>query len=296
MATATWGDVSRASGAGAAATALLLSVALFAGTAQPTAVNIFHISDLHLDSTYFSGGPADDHCHALPTPRGDSEDIGPLNPAGDFRCDPPPVLVESAFAYMKKVLSKPDLIVWTGDSGPHWKEGPDFDYLFGNLKNISRFFHLYFPDVPVVPVLGNHDTDPPDNYPDFKFDDKAGEFYSRYIEEGSFGDYIKDPSAREEFKKCGYYSVRPLGESSPIRFIVLNTNLYYYNKLLPEEDNVDPCDQVEWLKKELEDVQDGDQVREVQLKANAPFSSPTNIASVNLVISCNKVFFHYSNT
>ncbi len=87
----------------------------------------------------------------------------------------------------------------------------------------------------------------------------------RYIEQASFGDFIKD-TARETFKKCGYYSVRPLKDR--IKFVVLNTNLYYWNQLLGHSD--DPCDQVQWLEKELQESADSqdDQVM------NGSLSSP----------------------
>ena len=124
---------------------LLLLPSLLPAAYSLKELSMFHVSDLHLDSSYAPGGPTDSRCHALPSPSGEDGqrgvNHGEVSPAGDYRCDPPRVLVESAFSYMRTVKSDPDLIVWTGDSAPHWKDGPKFDYIFDNLRNISGFFH-----------------------------------------------------------------------------------------------------------------------------------------------------------
>ncbi len=104
--------------------------------------DIFHISDLHVDSNYAV------NCNS-----------GLAGPAGDFGCDAPPLLVESAIKYMQKVQAQPDLILWTGDNSPHFPNGTgSFAIIYENLKNVTEMFGKYFPGVPVVPVLGNHDT------------------------------------------------------------------------------------------------------------------------------------------
>ncbi len=108
-----------------------------------------------------------------------------LDPAGDYRCDAPAVLVESAIKYLHQVKPNPDLIVWTGDSNPHWRkgEGPHFEYIYSNMRNISKVLNSYFPGVPVVPALGNHDTDPPDWYPDSNRGvNYTEDFYARWAE------------------------------------------------------------------------------------------------------------------
>ena len=75
----------------------------------------------------------------------------------------------------------------------------------------------YFDEtVPIVPALGNHDTSPPDQYPDPKIDKAASlTWYSAYIEQGSWGDLIPKAS-QDDFKKCGFYAY-PLG--AKVKFI-----------------------------------------------------------------------------
>ncbi len=165
------------------------------------------------------------------------------------------------YRYMHQIKPNPDVIVWTGDSSPHWKEGPDFDYIFSNFRNISGLLQRYFDGVPIIPALGNHDSYPPDDYPD-PTKDKSGnytDFYSKYLTEGGLDSLIKDPAAQDQFKNCGFYSVKPINDSNA-RFIVLNTNLYYSNHILPEGDNEDPCDQVDWLKTQLQEADEDDEI------------------------------------
>ena len=77
---------------------------------------------------------------------------------------------------MQSVLPEPDLIFWTGDNLPHV---PDSMYTtddvidqmqvcpskqkyvctsrFDEFQNLTDLIKATFPDVPVYPVLGNHD-------------------------------------------------------------------------------------------------------------------------------------------
>ena len=229
-------------------------LAVIAGVSSQETIRFFQISDLHLDRNYSRTGLESDYCHDV------AKRNGSLGPAGMYACDPPSLLVESALAYMKKVNAKPDFILWTGDSNPHWPkpekgpQGPDFDYIFNNLKKIIKLLSNTFPDVPVIPALGNHDTAPPDQYPDFKKDsDGTKKFYEKYVDKAAFGDMLVNVS-RETFKKCGYYTKT----FKKIKFVVLNTNLYYGNNMPLDE--TDPCDQIKWMKDEISKTQEDEGV------------------------------------
>ena len=78
---------------------------------------------------------------------------------GSYGCDAPRSLVKSAIRYMKQVLPDPDFILWTGDSSPHYKTGPGWDTVYGNLRQIIKYLYQEFgSETKVVPALGNHDT------------------------------------------------------------------------------------------------------------------------------------------
>ncbi|TRY75626.1 hypothetical protein TCAL_14599 [Tigriopus californicus] len=223
-------------------------------------LRILQMSDLHIDTAYSQNGSIAQRCHAgTVEPVGSTTSVAGvpptqasarLGPMGDYACDPPYALFRSALRAILQLEPKPDVIIWTGDSNPHWVDGPNFDYIYPNLRNISQELLEAFPNTTIVPALGNHDTYKPDDYPDFKRNNTYG-FYSNYIEQGSWGDFIPS-SSRETFKLCGYYT-RPLIVSSlanaSLLAIVLNTNIYYYNRLPLDEE--DPCGQLGWLENQL---------------------------------------------
>lgn len=156
---------------------LILSVLLLFHTSYSRELQFFHITDLHVDNLYSVDGSISERCHI---PKNGNLSGEKLGPGGNYSCDPPILLIESALVYMKSINPDPDFIIWTGDSNPHWIEGPDFGYIFSNLKNLTKLFRKYFPDTMIVPTLGNHDTDPPDQYVDYSVSqEEATQFYSR---------------------------------------------------------------------------------------------------------------------
>ena len=66
-----------------------------------------HVSDFHFDRHYASEA-GNDSCK----PR--KSDTKPYGQYGDYECDPPQVLIESAIDYMKNKFPNPDFILWTG--------------------------------------------------------------------------------------------------------------------------------------------------------------------------------------
>ena len=131
-----------------------------------SAGTFWHLSDLHLDYQYVTGGNLSSWCHApLQTPS--SQHPAAAGPDGDYNCDSPYSLVMSALQAMVRLQPRPDFIVWTGDSAPHWSSPhpPDQEYIFNVTKAVFSRLDQLFPGVPVVPALGNHDSSPPDQFP-----------------------------------------------------------------------------------------------------------------------------------
>ena len=73
-----------------------------------------HLSDIHVDYEYIQNGAIGNQCHK---PTGGMS--GNASRYGSYHCDPPKILVESAFEAMKKFVKNPDFILWTGDNSPH---------------------------------------------------------------------------------------------------------------------------------------------------------------------------------
>jgi len=226
----------------------LSTLALVSLFPSALAGNFWHISDLHLDYLYSKGGNVSDWCH-----KGKSEEEGTsgpgAGPAGEYSCDSPKTLVLSALQAMHKFQPKPDFIIWTGDSAPHWRDPSP--YIMNVTKSVFRHLDSLFPDVPVVAALGNHDASPPDQFPVVPDgENKTDEYYTALWQQGAFGDHIQE-DGRETFQRCGFYSkVLKLAEAN-LRMIVLNTNIYYSDNFT---EGSDPCGQLEWLNTTLSET------------------------------------------
>ena len=237
---------------------ILLLVAALGPAALAEVRRFLHVSDFHLDPLYAEGSNVKDFCHGVNNTGIYGSDAAQSVRAGrfgNFKCDSPQILVKSAIKYMKKILPDPDFILWTGDSSPHYKEGPGWDQVYSNLRFITKHMYNEFGDnVKIIPVLGNHDSSPKDTYNDFTVDSQAAKSqYKKYIVDGAFGSLLSGPEAAQ-FKQCGYYVIRDkkMYENVTQTFIVLNTNLYYHNPANVSE--TDPCNQLKWLDKQLRDT------------------------------------------
>ena len=245
----------------------LSTLALVSLVPSALAGNFWHISDLHLDYFYSKGGNVSNFCH-----KGNSEEEGTAGqgagPAGEYSCDSPKTLVLSALQAMHKFQPKPDFIIWTGDSAPHWRDPapPEEKYIMNVTKSVFRHLDKLFPGVPVVAALGNHDASPPDQFPIVPLgENKTDAYYTALWQQGAFGDHIQvrnwhkcrfhgikfKEDGRETFQRCGFYSkVLKLAEAN-LRMIVLNTNIYYSDNFT---EGPDPCGQLEWLNTTLREA------------------------------------------
>jgi len=216
----------------------------------------WHISDLHLDYHYKPGTSKESHCHNV------TEADSDVGPAGSYFCDAPFPLVDSALGAMANIQPNVSFIVWTGDSGPHWGKGmesPKQKYILNVTKRVFTKLDRHFPNVPVVPALGNHDADPPDQFPVPPDQDQEDDgtmpvdFYKDLWNSGAYGDHIPKDQM-DNFQKCGYFTrdvLATVDGGLDLKFIVLNTNIYYHDKL---SHGPDPCSQMAWFNKTLSET------------------------------------------
>lgn len=214
------------------------------------------ISDIHLDVHYQENGETDWPAMCRETP-------GTASKFGSYKCDSPKILVESAFQAMKNLTQKPEFILWTGDSSAHDSNLSQSEVM-SNLRFVNQKLHQVFPGVPVIPVLGNHDSSPADYFPDSRNKSTPKLAYSDYITDGSFGDLLHSHSQEaEQFKICGFYVLRNVSYDANITqtFIGLNTALYYHNKAIDAKNfPLDPCGQLAWLNKTLTETKEKERV------------------------------------
>ncbi|XP_071518802.1 acid sphingomyelinase-like phosphodiesterase 3b isoform X1 [Panulirus ornatus] len=214
----------------------------------------WQITDIHWDLQYSENGDPSKMCHK------NSISDSHNGVYGNYRCDSPWPLVKSAIETMAEINNAPDFILWTGDNAPHTNDPqPDFSVIFNTISNITGEIRTTFQEsVPILPVLGNHDAYPKDDFP------VAGEeFYGLYLTKGGWSAILPE-KAQEEFKKGGYYGYElPTG----ITVLVVNTNLYYaFNELGVNAS--DPCEQFAWLRKRLQMAQETNS--KVIIAAHAP--------------------------
>ena len=132
-------------------------------------LKMVHITDIHLDLKYAAG--SNNQCRSpiccrseYGFPREERRKAGPL---GDYHCDVPMDTVVTMGEYIKEEI-KPDVIFWTGDTTPHnMFEEKHFHEKFEFFEVVTDFFNETFPDVPIYPLLGNHDFEI-SNFQDFR--------------------------------------------------------------------------------------------------------------------------------
>lgn len=213
--------------------AALLLVLLSLTDSQDDTGFFWHVSDFHFDKDYTTHGVREAMCHSTPNQLS-SDDIGPY---GDFKCDAPRLLVESAVAAMRRIEPDPDFVLWTGDNLPHVGALPWSD-VFAATRWLGELLHREFPRCPVVPSLGNHDCSPANNMP-------SGN-QSRFLSKADLNKLLPS-SAWSTFEKGGYYSWTVRGS---VRLVCLNSVLWYTGNQAPAA-NASADDQLSWLGEQL---------------------------------------------
>uniref|UniRef100_UPI00358E9E22 cyclic GMP-AMP phosphodiesterase SMPDL3A isoform X2 n=1 Tax=Myxine glutinosa TaxID=7769 RepID=UPI00358E9E22 len=201
--------------------------------------SFWHITDLHLDSSYQESAKPRNVCLTslgLPV-----TDAGPF---GSHLCDSPWKLVHSALEHMRSLLPLPDFLIWTGDSPPHLPPGDlSTAAVLDTMRNFTSVILAAFPNIPVFPALGNHDYWPQDQMP--------GNVCEVYSKVGQMWKMWLTDEALETFKRGGFYtqlvSWNRTQVSTPLRIVSLNTVLYYTPNRITAG-LVDPGGQLAWLK------------------------------------------------
>ncbi|XP_071385465.1 cyclic GMP-AMP phosphodiesterase SMPDL3A [Centroberyx affinis] len=202
----------------------------------PSTGRFWHITDLHLDPTYRLSPDPTKVCFSskgVPAAR--------AGLYGDFLCDSPYRLIQSAFTHMAQVTPPLDFIIWTGDSPPHVPvDELSTDIVIQVIANMSQTIREHFPNLTVYPALGNHDYWPQDQLPT-----STNAIYQAAAK--AWAPWLQ-PEALLTLTEGGYYSqlVRP-----GLRVLSLNTILYYG----PDKataNMTDPAGQFQWLQETLE--------------------------------------------
>eukprot|EP01091_Cochliopodium_minus_P011671 TRINITY_DN3371_c1_g1_i1.p1 TRINITY_DN3371_c1_g1~~TRINITY_DN3371_c1_g1_i1.p1 ORF type:complete len:233 (+),score=54.49 TRINITY_DN3371_c1_g1_i1:203-901(+) len=219
---------------------ILMCLAIF-GTIYGSIGKFWQLTDLHLDPEYIEGGIIDEMCHGKANQDGASR-------IGEYLCDASTYLKDSVYKFVNEKEPEVDFILWTGDIMPHLNYSCfNISVTKERIYQFSEDFKRSFKGKKIIPALGNHDT--------FPVEDMAPPpnwLFSFVLEQWS--DWL-DENQQKDFLKGGYYTAEI---SKKVRFIVLNTALYY-----PSDVNtsniVDPAGQMAWLKNTLQISKDKNQ-------------------------------------
>lgn len=162
---------------------------------------------------------------------------------GDFLCDSPYRLIQSALRHTASLIEPHDFIIWTGDSPPHVAvELLSTDEVIDVIRNLTETIRLTFPRLPVYPALGNHDYWPQDQLPASPnaVYQAAAELWSPWLQ----------PEALETLKTGGFYSQQV---APGLRVVSLNTVLYYPPDQAASSQS-DPGGQFLWLEETLQEA------------------------------------------
>lgn len=212
-------------------------------------LRILHLSDTHLDPYYQEGSNA--VCGA---PLCCRQSLGmPSDPVlqagkwGDYRdCDSPNRTLQHMLQHISE-NHKLDMVFWTGDLPPHDVHNQTKRGNVNIIKQVTEMLKVYFPNTPIFPALGNHESEPINCFPPPEIEGKYNISWL-YDELSKTWTDLLQKDVKATVEKGAYYSV-PVSEG--FRIISINMN-YCHNKnwwLLIN--STDPANELAWLINEL---------------------------------------------
>ena len=128
-----------------------------------------HITDIHLDLSYlpasadncmlrFTGMSC---CHSFQISK---SPYNIVDKWGSYTCDTPIDLLNSTFEELRHIVppEQLDFIINTGDNADHHIITQNFRKNIQANRIVQQIISLWYPEVPIINVIGNHDTFPID--------------------------------------------------------------------------------------------------------------------------------------
>ncbi|CAG7733946.1 unnamed protein product [Allacma fusca] len=221
-------------------------------------IKILQLTDIHLDPLYRPGSRA--KCRSDLCCRGEEvpEKEFQAGYFGDFRyCDLPIHTFENALAHIAETHPDISMIYMTGDLAPHIGFGrkSSKEIVEDVVITCSEIILKYFPNTPVIPVIGNHDVHPRNLFTPSSVENK---FSTRWVYEVTAKAWAQwlTPEILETFSYAGFYSkiINP-----QFRIIVLNNNVCLGTNFWQSIEDRDQNGQLHWLVTELQEAEDSNQ-------------------------------------
>ena len=159
--------------------------------------NMIQITDIHYDPEYLEG--SDTNCKKPICCREKNDEKSIKSGIYGFcgNCDINENVVISAFDSISQL--NPDFIIWTGDMGPHDLWDSNQEKIYNITKYLLNLYDQKLKNIPLFPILGNHEKFPNDEFSYFNDSSLLQTFadiYKPYLNEEAY----------QSFSKYGYYS------------------------------------------------------------------------------------------
>lgn len=218
-----------------------------AHTKASEALTIIHITDIHHDPMYMPQGNTE--CGATMCCRSDQGKPNRPEAAagywGDYRdCDIPWQTVQDTLQQIKRSHKKIDYIYMTGDIVDHGIWDTSIPKNTETIKKVIKALKMEFPNIPVYPILGNHEATPTNTFaPHSISDEKLSTNWLYELSAELWSEWLP-PETKETILRGGFYTVlaRP-----GFRIIALNSNLGYTDNWWSIYDPKDQEGQLKWL-------------------------------------------------
>ncbi|XP_044255851.1 sphingomyelin phosphodiesterase-like isoform X2 [Tribolium madens] len=254
---------------------------------------VLQISDTHFDPDYVVGSVANCEeplcCRSTSTP----PLVGQVVPAGKWgsyqKCDAPKILIDNMLKNIAEEHPDIDYVIWTGDLPPHdiWNQTKqsNLDIL---SETVEQMFE-HFPNTPIFPALGNHESIPAGSFAPPWVQDPDRSIAWLYTKVADHWRKWLPASAGNTVLHGGFYSVliRP-----GFRIISLNMNYCHTLSWWLVVNSTDPAKELKWLVHELQEAENKGE--KVHLIGHIPPGSSDcmKVWSRNF----NKIIERYENT
>lgn len=217
------------------------------GDIQSGSLKLLHITDIHYDPQYSEGSNADCGgpicCQKGTVPESESAAAGYW---GDYRnCDSPWYAILDLLEQLKKEHKDIAYVYFTGDIINHKVYDTNMNNIIEDVTKVHTTLKETFGDIPVFPILGNHETHPVNQFSSEDVNTNM-EFSTKWVFRLVADVWGKSlpASTTETILRGGYYTVlvRP-----GFRIIALNSNVCYIYNFWLLYDDYDPFGQLQWL-------------------------------------------------
>ena len=204
---------------------------------DPDVGYFWHFTDTHIYPEYKQGSnPFAGFCRAL---------TGKAGKYGNYRCDSPVLLLNTAVEAMIKRIGEPDFVLYGGDHICYVDTTQSKKMAVARLENITNYLRLFqraHPKTRIFPVIGNHDS-----VPQFQFAEQ-GPFYVYSEVARLWSPFISADSLKTVNHSAYYTELIVPG----LRLVALNTPIIYSGNRQVSTALADPAGQFAWLRGVLE--------------------------------------------